>query len=107
MRYNHAEKNITSSIYEFDKNLQRSFNVIKKELPKQTQDLIIEYDKVMARQSISKAARRIHAQNLLNLSRMLQKDWSNVTKKDIDELVFKIMDTYANERGQEIGLHLI
>ena len=55
----------------------------------------------MARQSISKAARRIHVQALLNLSRLLQKNWSEVSRKDIDELVFKIMDTYADERGQE------
>jgi len=61
----------------------------------------MEYDKVMARQSISKATRRIHVQALLNLTRMLQKDWKDVTRKDVDELVFKIMDTYANERGQE------
>ena len=101
VRHKHAEKTTMSSIYEFDKNLQRSFNVIKKELPKQTQDLIIEYDKVMARQSISKAARRIHVQALLNLSRLLQKDWRDVTKNDIDDVVFKIMDTYADQRGQE------
>ena len=94
-------KSITSSVYEFDKSLQRSLNVIKKELSKSTQDLIIEYDKVMARQSISKAARRIHVQALLNLSRLLQKEWSEMSKKDVDDVVFKIMDTYADERGQE------
>ena len=101
MSQKQAGKKITSSIYEFDKSLQRSFNVIKKELPKQTQELIIEYDKVMARQSISKAARRIHVQALLNLSRQLQKDWRDVTKKDIDDLVFRIMERYADDRGQE------
>lgn len=102
MRQKHSEtKNITSEIYGFDKSLERSFNVIKKELPKETQDLIIEYDKVMARQSISKAARRIHVQALLNLSRLLQKDWRDVSKKDIEDIVFKIMETYADERGQE------
>ena len=94
-------KPIFLSIYEFDRSLQRTFNVIKKELSQENQKLIVEYDKVMARQSISKAARRIHVQALLNLSRLIQKDWKGITKKDIDELVFKIMDTYANERGQE------
>lgn len=100
MRQKHSEtKRITSEIYGFDKSLERSFNVIKKELPKQTHDLIVEYDKVMARQSISKAARRIHVQALLNLSRLLEKDWKSVSKKDVEDLVFKIMDTYADERG--------
>jgi hypothetical protein len=55
----------------------------------------------MARQSISKATRRIHVQALLNLSRLLQKEWSEISKKDVDDVVFKIMDTYADERGQE------
>ncbi len=55
----------------------------------------------MATQSISKAARRIHVQALLNLSRMLQKEWKDVTQNDIDDLVFKIMDRYANHKGQE------
>jgi len=94
-------KSTSSSIFEFDRSLQRTINIIKKELSKENQKLIFEYDKVMARQSISKAARRIHVQALLNLSRSLKKDWKDVTKKDIDELVFKIMDTYANQRGQE------
>jgi len=94
-------RSTSSAIYEFDKSLQRTLNIIKKELSEENQKLIFEYDKVMARQSISKAARRIHVQALLNLCRLLQKDWKDVTRKDIDELVFKIMDTYSNERGQE------
>ena len=94
-------KNGAAGIYEFDKSLARSFAVIKKELPIETQELIVEYDKVMARQSISKAARRIHVQSLLNLSRMLQKDWKSISQKDIDDLVFKIMERYADGRGQE------
>jgi hypothetical protein len=41
MSQKQAQKNnITSSVYDFDKSLQRSFNVIKKELPKETHDLI-------------------------------------------------------------------
>ena len=96
-----SARSTTFSIYEFDRSLNRTMTVIKKELSSENQKLIFEYDKAMARQSISKAARRIHAQNLLNLSRMLQKDWKDVTKSDIDELVFEIMDKYANEKGQE------
>jgi len=65
-----------------------------------------EYDKSMTILSISKAARRIHAQALLNLSRMTKKDWKDVTKKDVDDLVFRIMDSYADERGQGPGPRL-
>jgi len=92
---------ILSEIYDFDRGLQRTLDKIKKELSPDNQKLIIQYDKVMASQSISKAARRIHVQALLNLSRMMQKDWKDVTQNDIDDLVFKIMDRYANQKGQE------
>ncbi len=92
---------ILSEIYDFERGLQRTLDKIKKELSADNQKLIIQYDKVMATQSISKAARRIHVQALLNLSRMLQKDWKDVTQNDIDDLVFKIMDRYANQKGQE------
>jgi len=78
----HVHRRSTSSaIFEFDRSLQRTVNIIKKELSEENQNLIFEYDKVMARQSISKAARRIHVQALLNLSRLLQKDWKDVAKK--------------------------
>lgn len=96
-----SQKHASTEIYEFDRALERTINAIKKELSQNNQKVILEYDKSMARQSISKAARRIHAQNLLSLTRLLQKDWKDVTKSDIDELVYKIMDTYADVRGQE------
>jgi len=94
-------KEITTEIYQYDRILEQIFDKIKKELSVENQKLIIQYDKAMTMQSISKAARRIHVQALLNLSRMLQKDWKGVTRNDIDEIVFKIMDTYANQKGQE------
>lgn len=96
-----SAKRPDSEIYEYDRVLQRTLVVIKKELSSENVRVITEYDKAMTRLSISKAARRIHVQALLNLSRLLQKDWKDATKKDVDELVFRIMDTYANSRGQE------
>lgn len=96
-----GKKEISAEIYDFDRSLQRILDKISKELSPDNQKLIIQYDKVMATQSISKAARRIHAQALLSLSHMLQKDWKDVTQNDIDDLVFKIMDKHATPKGQE------
>ena len=96
-----ATKKIEKEIYSYDKILSRTFKIINRELSPFNQKIISEYDKSMAILSISKAARRIHAQALLNLSRMVKKDWKDVTKKDVDDLVFRIMDSYADERGQE------
>ena len=96
-----SQSKMSGEIYDYDRILERTFANIKKDLSAENSKLIIEYDKVMTRQSISKATRRIHSQGLLNLSRTLEKDWKDVTKEDIDELVFKIMDKYADEKGQE------
>ena len=98
----HAKsREFSSEIYQYDRILENTLDKIKKELSPENQRLIIQYDKVMATQSISKAARRIHVQALLNLTKLLQKDWKDATRNDIDELVFTIMDTYANQKGQE------
>lgn len=51
--------------------------------------------------SMAKATRRLHLRTLLSLSRMLEKNWNTVTKSDIDELVYKIMQKYASGDGQE------
>ncbi len=94
-------KKISADIYQIAETIKRIENIIKDELSPINSKLILEYDKEMVRQSISIAARRIHLRALLNLTRMLKKDWKDVTKKDIDDLVFQIMETYSDERGQE------
>ncbi len=92
---------ISADIYQITKTIKRIENTIKNELSPDNAKLILEYDKEMTRQSISIAARRIHLRALLNLTRMLKKDWKDVTKKDVEDLVFQIMETYSDERGQE------
>lgn len=54
----------------------------------------------MIRESLAKATRLKHLQVVLNLSRFVPKDWKYVTKKDIEELVTKIVETYS-DNGQE------
>ena len=56
---------------------------------------------VMIQEQISKAGRHKHLQTLLNLSRMLEKNWNDVTKYDIAKLVKDIVDTYSDPRGKE------
>jgi len=94
-------KKISSDIYQVAETIHRIEKIIKNELSPDNAKTIFEYDKEMVRQSISLTTRRIHMQSLLNLSKMLQKDMKDVTKKDIEDLVFQIMETYSDERGQE------
>ena len=55
----------------------------------------------MVRESLAKATRRKHLEIILSLSRMLKKDWENVAREDIDDLVYTIMQKYSPETGQE------
>ncbi len=102
MSQKHVQSNkISADIYQIAETIKRIEIIIKNELSQNNAKLILEYDKEMTRQSISIAARRIHLRALLNLTRMLKKDWKDVIKKDIEDLVFQIMETYSDERGQE------
>lgn len=88
------------SIYDYDQRIQRTFNLIKNELPEETTQLINDYHNSMISQSMADATRHKHLQTLLSLSRFLGKNWNDVTKRDIDLLVAKIVQTYS-EDGQE------
>lgn len=76
-------------------------NQITRELSSENVSLIKRYDREMVSQSMATATRQKHLRTLLTLSRLLNKDWKYVTKDDIDELVFRIMDQFADENGQE------
>ena len=55
----------------------------------------------MINTSKAKGTRRKHLQTLYVLSKLLDKKWSLVTKDDIDILVSKIMEKFAESNGQE------
>ena len=55
----------------------------------------------MTNLSIAIATKQKHLRTLLNLTKFVGKNWSDVTKEDIDELVFRIMDQYADDSGKE------
>ena len=89
------------SIYDYDKRITRTYNLMKKELDPKDLELIKNYDLIMIQEQMSKAARHKHLQTLLNLSRMLKKNWLDVTTSDIGNLVKDIVDTYSDPRGKE------
>lgn len=88
-------------IHDYDSVIESLTKHIKQELSLKNSELILKYDKVMIRESLAKATRRKHLEILLSLSRLLKKDWELVTKDDIEEVVFKIMQKYSQETGQE------
>lgn len=90
-----------SDIYQYDKQIQAIFKNIERDLSPKTSELIRKYDREMTNTSKAKSTRRKHLQTLYVLSRLLGKEWDQVTKEDIDILVSRIMDQFSEENGQE------
>lgn len=86
---------LASDIYNLDKQIQGIYRKIERDLPKNTVEIIRKYDRVMINASMAKSTRRKHLQTLYVLSKMLGKEWGEVTKEDIDVLVSKIMEKFA------------
>lgn len=74
--------------------------LLEKNLSEYNFDAIKKYDRELVNNSLARATRLKHLQIILNLSRMIKKDWSQVTKQDISDLVYHIMQKYS-ESGQE------
>lgn len=89
-------------IYNYDKSIKQTKQLIKNDerISKADEKLIEDYDRSMIRESLAKATRLKHLQVVLNLSRLLPKDWKDVTKSDIEDLVTKVVETYS-DNGQE------
>lgn len=89
-------------IYDYDLRIRQTKKLIydDERISKQDRELIEDYDKSMIRESLAKATRLKHLQVLLNLSRLLPVSWEKTTKRDIENIVTKIVETYS-DNGQE------
>jgi integrase/recombinase XerD len=90
-----------SDIYTYNNQIKGIFRKIERDLPENTIGLINKYDREMINTSKAKGTRRKHLHTLYVLSNMLGKKWNLVTKEDIDVLVSKIMEKFAETNGQE------
>jgi len=88
------------TVYDNDKSIKQVYELIKKELSKSNAELIFRYDRHMAAQTLSKAVRLLHLKRLLSLTRLLNKDWKDVTKDDVEKLVYDVMNHHSDD-GQE------
>lgn len=88
-------------IYNFDAMMRYLILRIEKELSPENADLIKKYDAEMVKQGIAKPTRSKNIWALLTLSKILGKNWSQVTRSDIDDLVYKIMTKFSDESGKE------
>ena len=63
-------------IHPYDMKIGSVYRLIEKDLSQENIALIKKYDRQMARQSLAKATRLKHLQIILNLSRIVKKDWT-------------------------------
>ena len=88
-------------IHNYDSSINAVIRRIEKEVSPANFALILKHDKVMVRESLAKPTRKKHLEILLSLDRLLRKDWKDVTKDDVEELVFQVMQKYSPDTGQE------
>lgn len=100
MRTKQVQKDI-SDIYGYDRQINNIYSNIEKDLSQKTIQLIKKYDIVMINESRAKSTRRKQLQTIYLLSKMIHKEWDEVTKDDIEVLVAEIMTKYAEPNGQE------
>jgi len=73
----------------------------KREFSESNFALYEKYDEFMLAETLAKATRDKNLQVVIGLTRLLGKDWIDVTKSDIQTLVAKINQKYTDERGKE------
>ena len=88
-------------IYGYDKRLERTHKLLKRDLSTKNYDFIKKYDQYLTREARAKAYRLKSINTLLTISRILKKDWDQANKEDIENLVTEVMNLYSNQKGQE------
>jgi integrase len=88
-------------IHPYDKRISAIHRLIERQVSQYNAKLIQSYDQYVIRLSLAKATRLKHLQIILNLTRFVGKNWNDVTKEDIDNLVLKVVETYGDATGRE------
>jgi len=90
-----------NDIHDYDNRIKRVYRLLKNDLSEENYELIKKYDHYFVQLSLAKAYRCRNLYALLTLSRMLGKNWIDVTKSDVDTLVYNVVQTYSDHKGKE------
>ncbi|MDF2423122.1 MAG: tyrosine-type recombinase/integrase [Nitrosopumilus sp.] len=101
MKQENQRKEDTIDIYNFDSEIRQINVQAQKEFSKRNYELYCKYDQHLVSCSQAKASRRKTLRTILTLSRMIDKDFDSLTRDDVDTLMYKIMERYADNKGQE------
>jgi integrase len=81
--------------------MARVWRQIRKDLPLETVELLEKYDTEMVNLGIGKSTRIKQFQILLTITRKVNKNWTDVSKPDIDRVIREIMTEYGDVNGDE------
>ncbi|GFN40081.1 MAG: integrase [Marine Group I thaumarchaeote] len=95
-----SEKKKEILVHDYDKIIEQFYSLIDRHLSKNNAELIRKYDRALVNDSLAKATRSKNLSTLLSLSRLLEKDWQDTTKEDIEDVVYKVNQKYSGN-GQE------
>ena len=91
---------IEFEIHPYHVKIANILKMCKNELSENNYALVEKYDRQMVSDTLGYATRCKNLEVVLSLSRLIKKDWNDVTKDDIDKLVYDIMTKYS-KNGQE------
>lgn len=92
---------MSSDLYDLDRRIGMYHNTAKREFSESNYSLFKRYDEFMLAETLAKATRDKNLQIVISLTRMVGKNWNDVTKDDIQTLVAKINLKYTDEKGKE------
>ncbi|AFS80379.1 integrase family protein [Candidatus Nitrosopumilus koreensis AR1] len=95
-----SPKHCSIRLYNYDKIITRTFALMEKDLSQNNVELIKKFDRVLVNESLSDARRSKVLGTILSLSRMLNKDWIDASKEDMEELVYNFNKKFS-KGGQE------
>jgi integrase len=96
-----ARKDPNLQIYNFDSEIKCLYKQAELELSPRNYELFCKFDQKMVMDSLAKAGRRKSLRTIITLTRMSGKDFDKMTRDDVNDLVFHIMQRYCDNKGQE------
>ena len=94
------QKNHEIVVHDYKAIIQSLYRRIEKGLSEKNVELIKKYDKVLVNESLADATRSKNLSIILSLTRLLEMEWVDTTKEDIENLIFKVNRRFS-ENGQE------
>jgi len=85
----------------YDRRLELTYQKARDNLSKENFDLLEKYDNEMATLGLKKSTRAKQLSIIVDISIRLGKDWTLVSKEDIDKLIRNVIDEFGDKLGGE------